>query len=239
MSYMTIKPPRFFLMLSMLCTSVCSATEIYSSFPERIDPDASYVFYSHGFIVEGDNPRPEHPRWGVYDFPAVVLGLSDSEYHLIAYHRAKGTDPDIFAGKLAAEVNALMAAGVKPNNITLVGFSRGGAITILVSNRLARDDINFVILAGCGKYLDSNSELKLHGAVYSVREASDDLVGSCQTLVDRSPGVTQFSEQVIDTGKEHGAFYQPLSEWTGPVKSWITRDDRNSNNKQNGDALND
>ncbi|WP_189402804.1 alpha/beta hydrolase [Arenicella chitinivorans] len=230
---------RFYLLVASLWTTVCGAGEIYSIFPERIDPNASYVFYSHGFIVEGDNPRPEHPRWGVYDFPKVVLGLSDSDYHLIAYHRTKDTDPDVFAGKLASDVNALLSAGVTPSKITLVGFSRGGAITILVSNQLTRDDINFVILAGCGKYLDSNSELKLHGAVYSVREASDDLVGSCQALVDRSPGVTQFSERVIDTGKEHAAFYQPLPEWTAPVKSWIKRDARNVNNSQDGDTIND
>jgi hypothetical protein len=26
------------------------------------------VIYSHGLIVEGDDPRPVHPEYGVYDF---------------------------------------------------------------------------------------------------------------------------------------------------------------------------
>lgn len=239
MNLESVQRMRFSVLLTVLWSSVCGAGEIHAEFPKRIDPNASYVFYSHGFIVEGDNPRPEHPKWGVYDFPDVVLGLSDPSFQLIAYHRAKNTDPDAFASKLVDDVHALMRAGVTPQRITLIGFSRGGAITIQVSSQLAREDLNFVILAGCGTYLESKPELKLHGTVYSVREVSDHLVGSCKTLVERSPGVIGFSELVIDTGKEHGAFYQPRPEWIDPVKSWIKRDADNSKNTQDGVKFNE
>ena len=49
---------------------VCAGT-IYSQFPTEIDPHGHYVFYSHGFIVEGTNPKPVHKTFGVYDFVAV------------------------------------------------------------------------------------------------------------------------------------------------------------------------
>lgn len=34
-----------------------------------------------------------NPRWGTYEFPMIKDALSDDEYNLIAYHRAKNTKP--------------------------------------------------------------------------------------------------------------------------------------------------
>ena len=127
---------RLLLLLSILITNACFATEIHSELPKHIDPEGKYVFYSHGLIVEGDNPRPEHSRWGVYDFPKIKNKLSDPNYQLIAYHRASGTQAEDFAKQLADDVLHLIAHGVKPRNIALIGFSRGGVITLLVSNLL-------------------------------------------------------------------------------------------------------
>jgi hypothetical protein len=34
------------------------AVELFDNFPANIHADERYVIYSHGFIVEGDDPRP-------------------------------------------------------------------------------------------------------------------------------------------------------------------------------------
>ncbi|WNC68648.1 alpha/beta hydrolase [Thalassotalea nanhaiensis] len=178
------------------------------------------MFYSHGFIVEGKNPTPINPRWGMYDFPKIKNALADDDYNLIAYHRPKGTNPRVFAKKLTENANTLISKGVKPENITFIGFSRGGAITVLTSNYLASEKVNFVILAGCSTFVNNNPELDVFGNVFSVFETSDG-VGSCQFLIDRSKRVTTFEEISISTGKEHGAFYTPIGEWVIPVKNWV------------------
>lgn len=196
------------------------AGEIFDTFPTTINADEKYVFYSHGYIVEGDNPTPISPRWGKYDFPQVKESLSDEQYNLIAYHRAKNTNPRVFAKKLAKDIDKLVKAGVSQQNIYLIGFSRGGAITALTSNEVASDELNIIILAGCGKFVTNNQSLKVYGNVYSIYETSDG-VGSCQHLIDRSKQVKHFEEIAISTGKEHGAFYNPLPEWLGPVKRWL------------------
>ncbi len=208
------------LLLLVLFSTTSLAGEIFNEFPSSINANEKYVFYSHGLIVEGINSRPVNPRWGTYEFPMIKEALSDEEYNLIAYHRAKNTKPKIFAKKLASDVSLLIKKGVPAKNISLIGFSRGGAITILTSNLLANNDVNFVILAGCGRYLKNDSDLVLHGNIYSMFETSDS-VGSCQFLIDRSTGVTNFTEKSISTGKEHGAFYTPLVEWLIPVKNWL------------------
>jgi len=202
-----------------LISNSCAA-EVFTSFPTKIHANEKYVFYSHGYIVEGDNPTPISSRWGMYDFPQIKNDLSDEHYNLIAYHRAKDTDPRTFAKKLAADINSLIKHGVQYKNITLVGFSRGGAITALTSNEVKADQMNIIILAGCGKLVTNNRDVKVYGNVYSIYETSDG-VGSCQHLIDRSKQVKSFEEIAISTGKEHGAFYNPIPEWIIPVKRWI------------------
>lgn len=194
--------------------------EIYEEFPDKVDPNQKYVFYSHGYIVEGGNERPVHPRWGVYDFPSVKEGLGDKSYNLIAYHRHKDSNSLEYAKNLANEVNSLIEVGVPAENITLVGFSRGGAITIIASNELKNEKVNFVILAGCAGLIKSNPKIQLYGRVLSIYETSDQ-VGSCNFLRERSNGVESFSEIAISTGKEHGAFYLPKEEWMVPLKQWF------------------
>jgi len=208
------------LIYIFIATSGAYAGQLFETMPTTINPDDKYVFYSHGFIVEGDNQKPVNPRWGEYDFPAIKQSLSDDQYNLIAYHRAKNTNPHQFAVRLASDIKTLVSKGVPFNNITLVGFSRGGAISILTSNLLASDKLNIIILAGCGAFVSKNQQVSVFGNVHSIYETSDG-VGSCQHLINRSKKVTSFQEIAISTGKEHGAFYTPISTWVTPVKAWI------------------
>ena len=198
----------------------CLAGALYTSFPEKIYPDEKYVFYSHGLIVEGDNLMPVDKRWGVYDFIAVRKALADQHYNLIAYHRPVKTVADEFSEKLAADVRKLILAGVKPENITLLGFSRDGEITLLASDKLRLDKINTILLAVCGGFVKEHQEYQTYGNLYSIYETSD-FAGSCQFLTDRNNKTHSFQETAISTGKEHGAFYQPLAEWIIPVKAWL------------------
>jgi len=196
------------------------AGDIYIAFPETINVGEKYVFYSHGFIVEGTNPTPVHPRFGTYDFPAIKAALSAPDFNLIAYHRPAGTNPGEFADKLAGDVKRLIAAGVAAQNITLMGFSRGSMITAMASSNLGMENLNTILMAVCGNWIGSRPDIKLAGRVLSVYETSDRF-GTCQPLVDHSDKITSFKEIAISTGKEHGAFFTPRKEWITPVLKWI------------------
>ena len=204
---------------TLLLISFSALASLEQAFPEQADPDARYLIYSHGYIVEGDDPRPISPRWGLYDYPDVVRALSSDEYRLIAHHRPAGTEPFGYARALAARVEALMADGVAAHNITLMGFSRGGALSVLTANELRETEINLVILAGCAGLVKGHPKVQAYGRVLSIYETTDQ-VGSCQFLVDRSPGVSSFKEVAITTGKGHGAFYLPREVWLKPAKAW-------------------
>ena len=212
----------FLLAITCLFFNVSSHSgEISTSLPAKIDPAKSYVFYSHGFIVEGTDPMPVNPKWGVYDFPAVKNSLSDADYHLIATHRPAKTHPLEYAKSLANQVNKLITSGVPAHQIALIGFSRGGFITAITSSYLKNSDVNFVILAACTRGLANRKEVTIHGHLLSIYETSDS-VGSCDNVVARTPDtVTSYKEISISTGKDHGAFYRPIPQWIIPVKKWI------------------
>ena len=62
--------------------------------------------------------------------------------------------------------------------------------------------------------------LSLGGNLLSIYESSDEL-GTCGKLAARSH-LSSFKEVAISTGKKHGAFFQPMAQWVGPLKSWIS-----------------
>ena len=201
------------------------SVRIFDAFPEKINPEQSYVFYSHGYIVEGDNPKPIDKRngWGLYDFPAVKEALSDENYNLIAYQREKNTDPFKYANELNSQIRKLVAAGVNPENIAIVGFSRGAFITGLTSDKVSDLAIDTVLLAGCGRLVSKkHSDIKVYGDVLSVYEESD-RANTCKLLKRKSRYVDSFTEIQINTGLSHGAFYRPIPEWVKPVKAWLTK----------------
>lgn len=207
----------------MIFSTSSIAGSVYEKFPDEINPKDKYVFYSHGYIVEGDDPKPVDTRfgWGLYDFPAIKKSLSDDSYNLIAFHRPKNTDPFEYANELNIQVRELVTKGVAPKNITIMGFSRGAFITGLTSDKLSDLSINTVILAGCGRLVyKQHTDIKVYGNVLSIYEKTD-RANTCRALKAKSTGLKSFTELEINTGLEHGAFYRPITEWVEPVKSWI------------------
>ncbi len=184
------------------------AGEIFDSLPKNINPDEKYVFYSHGYSGVG----------GVSD---ITMSLSDPDYNLIAFNRPPRTYPSQFSHFLASQVNALIYEKVEPKNITLVGYSDGGVLSILTSFELANDEINVVIMAGCAGVIKVDPTIEIYGHVYSIYDNKDNYAESCQFLIDRSKHDKSFIELIINTGEGHGAFRTASDEWIEPVKNWI------------------
>ncbi len=213
----------FALLLVMVAASVQAA--VYTTFPHTIDVESRYVFYSHGLIVEGTDPRPVHPEFGTYDFPAIVQAIADAgEFHLIAQQRPAGTEANAYAQQLAGLVNTLLAAGVPADNITLIGFSRGAQITLMAASSLRVAGINTAVMGVCfdGDYAHE-PEIILSGHVLSLYETTD-VVQSCVDLLVRSDiegNAKSIEEVAITTGLKHGAFYTPRREWMEPLQQWL------------------
>jgi len=120
----------------------------------------------------------------------------------------------------------LLEAGVPPQNITVVGASKGAAITVLVSHLLETDEVNFVLLGAC--HPDTVDEfmqdqVRLVGNVLSIYDSVDKWAGSCQGFFSFS-GLSNADEIVLEIGTGHGVLYQPLDEWVIPTVEWAIKD---------------
>lgn len=208
------------LLLVVLPFGKVAAGEILEKPPGHPDPDARYVFYLHGQIVQDVGPRPTHPQYGLYDYPLILETLAGHGLTVISERRKQGTDRQKYAKTIVKQVNVLLDSGVAPEKITVLGFSAGGIIAIFVSSMLPDADINFVIMASCSDWVHDAPDLRLNGRVLSVYELSD-FAYSCKELASRSRGPTDYQDVAINTGKEHGAFYLPDDAWVLPIADWI------------------
>jgi predicted esterase len=199
-----------------------STPQIITELPAGIDPDARYLFYLHGAIIERAGVRPTHPEFGVYEYRAILEVFAESGFTVISEARPASTDGAAYAAAVADQVGVLLAAGVPTNHITVVGFSKGGGIAIMASSILSEERLNFVFMGACGPWLDSRPEIVARGRLLAIREASDDLVGSCDGLFARTAGDDERKEITLDLGGGHGAFYRPRPEWVDPVVKWAS-----------------
>jgi hypothetical protein len=85
---------------------------------------------------------------------------------------------------------------------------------------LANDSVNFVFMAACNPWLDSQPEIVARGRLLSLREASDELAGSCESFFSRSPSPHDHREILLELGGGHGAFYRPRAEWVDLIVEW-------------------
>lgn len=182
-------------------------------------PTTPVVIYLHGRIIEDQGPNAVSPEFGPYVFGAIVDSLRATGARVIAELRPSGTDAEQWATRVARQVDSLIGAGVDPRRITVVGFSKGGGIAVMTAAKVRRAEVGYVFLAACSP--ESYPGLTVAGRMLSVYEASDPLGQSCEPLFRRATPGSETVERRIGTGRKHGAFYQPLADWLGPVRRWI------------------
>jgi len=193
---------------------------ILEEIPDPVDLDGRYLIYLHNRFAETAQPDERHPIFGDYDLHGILEALAERRFIVIATQREPQADPVVWATRVAGQVERLIAAGVPPEKITVVGFSKGGAIAILASSRLAGNTVNFVFLAACGDWLERIPDLEPRGRMLSIIEASDDLAGSCGDLFAVTPDGTIHHEVEIHIGGGHGAFFRTHDEWLRPTIDW-------------------
>jgi dienelactone hydrolase len=194
---------------------------IHDTVPGKLDPAARYVIYLHGRIVEDKGRRPTDARWGIYEYDRILEELASNGAVVVSEKRPPNTDMDRYAARVVEQVQTLLAAGVSPQQVSVIGFSKGGGIAIRTATRLQNARVNFVLLAACGDGDFRKSNLKLWGRTLSIYEESDEVGRSCASLFAQSGATGERHETRIAIGGGHGAFYRPHSEWLAPLHRWI------------------
>ena len=216
---MTFRILTLFLLLLLIPARALGAGRVLRSLPEKIDPRQDYLIYLHGRIIEEEGLRPTSPRFGVYEYEKILADFASRGFVVLSEPRPRNTDVGLYADKVVEQVRALRRAGVPPEQIAVVGFSKGGGIALLTASKLGEPKVNFVILAGCNAW-PSTAEETLQGRVLSMYDASDDAATTCQKTFDQAKGPLVHAEVVLKLGTGHGTFYRP-GDWLGRAAAWV------------------
>ncbi len=202
-------PIRFpVLLLALLAATACG-------------PSAPrYMIYLHGRIVEDGGRLPTDSTFGVYQYDAILDSLRQGGFVVLSDQRPPKANSDSAATRVAAQVDSLLRLGVPPEQISVVGFSKGGWIAVLASARLQNHAVSFVFMGACGPWTNDSPDLHVAGRLLSLYEQSDSLGVSCAPMLDRRTPGSAAREIALDLGLGHGTFFQPRSAWLQPVIAW-------------------
>lgn len=224
-----------FVILPFKIAFAVPSSEGFSETPQNIDPAKKYLFYLHGAWIETHGLNRRHPHHGAYEYHKIVRTLAERGFTVISEIRSVQVDPKQYAGKVANQVGVLLKKGVPPKNISVIGHSKGGHMSLIVASLLENPKINYVIMAGCGrsgtefrisyeKFLLHNAS-RLKGRILSLYDANDREAGTCQEALNRARDL-ETREIVLHTGKGHGLFYSPHSIWIDQVVQWARNSSR-------------
>lgn len=208
-------------------------TKCLYELPSSIIPSAKYIFFLHGKTVEKYGPNVIHPYFGIYDYHGIVKSFIKCGFAVISEVRPQGTKPDRYAAKIARQVKTLLANGISSEQITVVGFSKGATIALLVSSKLKNPGVNFVVMGGCGhngafvrKHFNKlliQSVQFMQGRFLSIYDISGHRCADCQKILKNVSAKATFKEIKVKNGLGHSLFYRPRTDWFEPVVEWINQ----------------
>jgi hypothetical protein len=204
-----------------------SSQTISSVLPVKIDSKSKFVFYLHGRIVEDQGANAVSSVYGPYEYNKILEALKNKGFNVISEVRPKDTDPEKYILKVSAQIDSLINAKVPPGNITVIGASKGGFMTILLSSLLNNENVNYVIMGICNDMefnIIDGKGIKLCGNILSIYEGSDKNGGSsCTKFFVAAKCLNNYKEIRLNMGNAHGFLFKPFPEWINPASDWANQ----------------
>lgn len=210
------------LLVALLSALPVLALAQLADVPEAPKADAKYLIYLHGVGIE---------RYGVVkareDYRGIVKVLQERGFIVISEVRSSDTKVDEYCKKVARQVKALITRGVPPENITVVGYSKGALIALRAAAAGDSPKVNYVILAGCVKKGSEFYEMwannvapHMKGRILSIYDAADPDRGTCQEFFASAGDKVTGKEIELETGQGHELFRNVLDKWMSPLSDW-------------------
>jgi alpha/beta superfamily hydrolase len=176
-----------------------------------------YLFYMNGCCIE---------KVGTDGYETIAKKLEETGLKLDFTIRKEDTDEAVMGSvdSVVEKVNALLANGTPPEDITVSGFSLGSVIAMYASVRIANPKVNYVLLAGCPgpkarRHIHDYS--KVQGRILSITDVGDSKFASCS---DKITNASEFKEIKLESGKGHKVFRLPKDKfielWKDPLVNW-------------------
>ncbi len=172
----------------------------------------------------------EHARHLIYlpadraeaDSDAIAKAFADAGFQVTRLS-ARDADAMNYARRVAREVKDLLAQGIAPEDISVVGAGIGSRAAVLSSGMSSNRSVSYVLLGQCDTGLKRQYRFNMSGRVLGIRDEADASSHSCRELWRDAPQVTAQREIVTSTGLGAALFDRPREEWLRPALVWTTR----------------
>lgn len=182
-----------------------------------------HIFYLHGMIIEVQGINAVSDQFGPYEYTSIVDSLKATGAQVHAEVRTDKTDFFEFGKKISKQIDELIAKGVSPSDITVIGASKGGMIAMYISDSNT-NNVNYVLLGSSSDYSQKTFDFNLHGNILGIYEKSDEVAGKdYKYWIKKSTNAKSFEELQINTGLGHGFLYTPNKAWLLPATEWINQ----------------
>jgi hypothetical protein len=188
----------------------------------RTEKNQGYIFFLHNRFLEDHAATEAHPAYGVAAYDEVIHEFEKENFVVISEKRKGNADVTTYAMKVKKQIDSLLARGISPSEITVIGTSKGGYIAQYVSTFARNPNLNFVFIA-C--YTDADLQglpaINFCGNILTIFEKSDPIGRSALKRKEKSTcDIKHFREIELNTGLKHGFLFKPLPAWIKPCIAW-------------------
>lgn len=185
-------------------------------------PKAAYIFFFHNRFLENHPLEAAHPTYGIVEYAKIIAAFEAANFEVISEKRAPNTNARDYALNIKTQIDSLLALGIAPNKITVIGTSKGGYIAQYVSTFTRIPDLNFVFI---GSYRDRDlvqiPEINFCGNILNIYEQTDPFgVSAIKRKENSTLEIPHFKEIALNTGLKHGFLFKADQRWIQPCIQW-------------------
>jgi len=202
-----------FLMIILCCATFFSCEK---------EKEERYIFFLHNRFLEEHELHEAHPEYGKTEYNEILAAFTKSGFKVISEKRNGNVNARAYAFGIVNKIDSLITKGTKPQQITVVGTSKGGYIAQYVSTFAQNSELNFVFIASFRDYdMQNIPEINYCGNILTIYEATDSFgVSAVERKKSSSCNIKHFKEIELQTGMRHGFLFKPLKEWIIPTIEW-------------------
>ncbi|PZX46855.1 alpha/beta hydrolase family protein [Algoriphagus chordae] len=186
------------------------------------ETDKRVIFFLHNRFLEEHALDDLHPEFGRTEYREIISEFESQGFKVLSEIRNGNVNAREYAVRIVNQIDSLIASGIEPKRITVVGTSKGGYIAQYVSTLASKTDLNFVFIAS---FQDSDiqniPEINFCGNILTIYEKSDPFAVSALARKKTSTcDIKHFREIELNTGLGHGFLFKPLDVWMEPTMKW-------------------
>lgn len=184
------------------------------------------IFFLHNRFLEEHELTDSHPEYGRVEYNEIITKFQQNGFRVISETRNGNVNAREYATGIVSQIDSLLDSGTKPQNITVIGTSKGGYIAQYVSTLANNPDLNFVFI-GCFQKSDIEEipDINFCGNILTIYEKTDPFGVSAIARKENSTcNITHFKEIELNTGLNHGFLFKAMKELMDPAMEWAKGD---------------